>query len=67
MHDFYFGNICLRVFWRGAKGIRHPFPYVFHRWGFYGFGMLLVGFMLWAGLSVPRSATAGMVGGKEGG
>jgi hypothetical protein len=44
MKDFYLGTCCLRVFYRGW---RHPLPYCFHRWGFYGFGAGPIGCMLW--------------------
>jgi hypothetical protein len=45
--NFYFRGRCLRVFWRGVKGVRHPLPYAFHKWGLYAFGAALVGFMYW--------------------
>jgi hypothetical protein len=46
--DFHFcGGRCLRVFWRGVKGLRHPLPYAWHKWGFYAFGVALIGFMYW--------------------
>lgn len=47
MHDFHFRGACLRVVWLGWVGLKHPLPYAFHRWGFYGFGVGPVRFMFW--------------------
>lgn len=44
-HDLYFRGRCLRVFYRGWHCSQ--WPYCFHRWGLYAFGLLCVGFMFW--------------------
>jgi hypothetical protein len=45
--NFYHKDKVLRVFWRGMATIKHPLPYYFHKWGFYGFGFGPIGFMYW--------------------
>ena len=44
-HDLWFAGRCLRVFYRGWRCSQ--WPYAFHRWGFYGFGVACIGFIFW--------------------
>ncbi len=57
MKDFDFAGRGLRIFYRGWKC--PLLPYGFHRWGFYGFGALCIGFMFW-----PKPDPAASLGGR---